>query len=326
MLIDYVRTHLCHPWNRYVGQSSCVAAFRANKSVAFLPDQHTLVLGHLRVIWFQPIPNRLFYRSPILRPQGGFGEFSITPDGQRLVLISYDTSVDKPSYDRLIELWDLPTQTLLNEPPLRFRYAGSALLHPTQPIVALSGLLDLESMSGLWSTADWQPISPITHTVLAFSPDGTLLATRGQEESTAVQLWQLTDWTPTQTLRLAQGRPLNIQQVIFSPDGQWLAAEDVLNIHLWHLASGENQFSWPIPLGQTALAFSPTQPILAVGKEMAEDQYEIALWSLTDGALLATIPLGDERPSSLSFSSDGALLAVGTYSKAMVFQMDKVLP
>jgi hypothetical protein len=41
---------------------------------------------------------------------------------------------------------------------------------------------------------------------------------------------------------------------------------------------------------------------------------------------LATIPLGDERPSSLSFSSDGALLAVGTYSKAMVFQMDKVLP
>ncbi|MDA0245392.1 MAG: hypothetical protein OT477_18410 [Chloroflexi bacterium] len=318
--VDYDHTHPCHPWNRYVGQSSCVAVFKAHESVAFLPDQHTLVIGNFRAISFQPIPNRLFYRPPVLRPQGLFSEFAMTPDGQRLVSNSWDNA----THDNLLELWDLSTYTLLHEEAIRFNYIEAMHLHPNQPIIALSvGWL---SEARLLSTADWQPISPITHTVVAFSPDGTLLATRGQGESAAVQLWQLADWTPNQTLRLAEGRQPYISQAVFSQDGQWLAAKGSDNLHLWHLASGENLFNWFTGVNLTAPAFSPTQPILAVGQEIVQDQHEIALWSLTDGVLLATIPLGEQRPSSLSFSSDGALLAVGTYSKAMVFQMDKVLP
>src|SRR5690606_21379442 len=113
-------------------------------------------------------------------------------------------------------------------------------------------------------------------------------------ESAAVQLWQLADWTPTQTLHVAEGRQPYVTQAVFSPDGEWLVAQSSHTIHLWHLASGENLFNWFTGFNLAAPAFSPTQPILAVGQEIAQDQHEIALWSLTDGALLATIPLGKE--------------------------------
>ena len=323
VLTTYDRTHLCHPWNRYVGQSSCVATFKTHKSVAFLPDQHTLVLADSRVIWFQPVPNRIFYRSPILRPQGRFREFAMTPDGQLLASLSSDDA----TYDDLLELWDLSTHTLLDEEARRFDRIYSMHLHPNQPIIALSNVGGLEVEEWLYSTTDWQPVSPITHTVLSFSPDGTVLLTRGNAaERMTVQLWQIADWTPIQTLRLANDNQPSINQAVFSPDGQWLAADGSFAIHIWHLASNKNLFNWRTNGGQMLLVFSPTQPILAVTQEISEHEHEIEFWSLTDGEPLATIPLGDERPSSLSFSSDGALLAVGTYSKAMVFQMDKVLP
>lgn len=317
--IGYERTHPCHPWNRYVGQSSCVAVFTAHESVAFLPNQHTLVVGDFSDISLQPIPNRLFDRPPVLRTQGILPKFDMTPDGQRLASISWD----RATHDDLLEVWDLSTYTSLHEEARRFSDISSMHLHPSQPIIALS--VGWRTESRLVSTADWQPISPITQTVLAFSADGTLLATREEGEYTAVQLWRLADWAPTQILSLAEDRHRYIEQATFSPDGQWLAATSSYTIHLWNLASGENLFNWPSTYNQAVPAFSPTQPILAVGQQV-EYEYEIALWSLTDGTLLATIPLGDERPSSLSFSSDGLLLAVGSSSKAVVFQMDKVLP
>jgi WD40 repeat protein len=70
---------------------------------------------------------------------------------------------------------------------------------------------------------------------VAFSPDGRRLATGGNGRD-AVKLWDLSTRRELMTL---SGQGL-IQEVAFSPDGQWLVARGTPgHLHLWHAPSWE---------------------------------------------------------------------------------------
>jgi WD40 repeat protein len=150
---------------------------------------------------------------------------------------------------------------------------------------------------------------------LAFSPDGTTLA--GGARDGAVRLW---DVSSGKEIACLQESAAGVRGVAFSPDGKTLAAlqcDQGDQIKLWDLTTGKVRARLRNDGLYSVLAFAP-DGTLAAGSDIppADPQRwnevtgEVRLWDPAGqprGAPL-TFP---HRSSSLSFSADGKVLAVG---------------
>ncbi len=153
---------------------------------------------------------------------------------------------------------------------------------------------------------------------LAFSPDGTLLATVNGDGT--VRLWDVA--TGQERTTLSADADYYASAVAFSPDGSVLAAggswsncngweqvcgpeDSNVEIRLWDVATGE---SLAVLEGETgyvqSVAFSLDGRILASGSYEA-----VRLWDVTTGEQLAVLDSGSG--SSVVFSPDGSILATG---------------
>jgi RNA polymerase sigma factor (sigma-70 family) len=176
---------------------------------------------------------------------------------------------------------------------------------------------------------------------LVFSPDGELLAARGDRKR-AIRIWNVTNGqelpTPegeetkatgdgivvTRALRVPHG------EMAFSPDGRLLAAADVRNeLTLFEVATGIRLRSFSPEPGQTVgrFCFSPDGHTLAVLNRDAT----VTLYETTTGrkrtrlgnavgpsdpapsiSIVNAMPtVVSETPYALAFSRDGRLLAAG---------------
>jgi len=98
--------------------------------------------------------------------------------------------------------------------------------------------------------------------------------------------------------------------VVFSPDGQLLAAGDTNGeIHIWNVADGQKILSWKGHSGWIwSVAFSPNGAQLATS---AEDQ-TIKIWDTTTGQLITTLIGHDKRVSTVVWHPDGQKLISGS--------------
>ena len=145
---------------------------------------------------------------------------------------------------------------------------------------------------------------------VAFSPDGTTLASGGAER--LVRMW---DVETGRLLRSLRGHTHDIRAIVFTPDGQTLAtASEDRTIRLWNGKTGE-----PMKLLFTrydhsvcSLSLSPDGLMLARGSH----NKDIKIWEVTTGTELMTLLGKDEYDHHWSvcvaFSPDGIHLATGT--------------
>lgn len=155
-------------------------------------------------------------------------------------------------------------------------------------------------------------------TVIAFSPDGKILASGGKEGT--IRLWDVV--TGEQKKQLT-GHKWTISSLAFSPDGQTLAsaigheAEMIppqigieIDIKLWNIDTGEVAATFR-GHGKdiTSLAFSPDGKTLASsGKDS-----KVLLWNVATGRNTMLLTEHDENVFYIGFSPDGKTIATGSW-------------
>jgi len=153
--------------------------------------------------------------------------------------------------------------------------------------------------------------APIAITALAFSPDGTHLATGGYHE---VLIWEAASGKLVKRL---QGLPERTYAIRYSPNGWWIAtasgtpAQSGL-VRLWDAVTGEPMRDLvEVEDSVFGLAFSPNSRLLAAGG----CDRTIRIWDLAAGRLAKSIEDHADWVLDLDFSPDGSRLVSGSRDK-----------
>ena len=149
-------------------------------------------------------------------------------------------------------------------------------------------------------------------TSVAFSSDGTMLASGAEDET--VKLWVVATHTNIATLR---GHTDGVWSVAFSPDGKMIASGSGIprvyfpadnTVKLWDVETNTNIATLEGHEGRvSSVAFSPDGTLLASGSE--DDT--VKLWDVETNTNIATLEGHKGKVTSVAFSPDGTLLASG---------------
>ncbi|MFZ5879213.1 MAG: hypothetical protein ACOY0R_07575 [Chloroflexota bacterium] len=245
-------------------------------------------------------------RDPLLSGAESFSHagaawsVSFSPSGQRVASVGLDGS---------LKVWDtitgrlLKTVSVLAPAPDHFG-ATSAAFSPNgrQLAVATGDGRVLLFDSSTWEQVDARQMQAGPIWGLAFSPDGALLISSGQE---GAQVWNLSD----QTVQfLLDGHNGEVGAVAFSPDGTRIATAgaDGLVI-LWDAGTRRPLQRLAGHTGQvSSLAFSPDGKRLAT----AGEDRTILLWDISLPAVPQALAINGHRDwiHAVAFTRDGASL------------------
>jgi WD40 repeat protein/tRNA A-37 threonylcarbamoyl transferase component Bud32 len=145
---------------------------------------------------------------------------------------------------------------------------------------------------------------------VAFSPDGRILASCGQDRT--VKLWDAVTGSELYTL---QGHTDYVESLAFSPDGKTLASASAdRTAKLWDVGRGKvRQTLDGRGGGISHLAWSPDGNWLATASGSGYDG-TVKLWDVATGDCVRTLPQLQPRfgTGAVAFSPDGKLLASGS--------------
>ena len=275
----------------------------------------------------------------------GITALAFSPDGKTLVSGSTDGTVRFWQTETGVPMDSLITgHTQSMKAVTFFEDRRDEVTSPLLASVAFNGVItfwDVEtSQRPTIQTAGHRGWFP----TLAFSPDGTKLASVGAESTMIFDGGHgvlLSTWRADHLIRLTDvstGRELatlqygkGTDELTFSPDGKTVAFGGSGEIRLWNTETGEER---EIPLADlgtdfrnmsrvSALGFSPDGARLA----SATQQEKIKIWDVVTGEALTvfTEPTGQEnlgRISAVAFSPDGTLLAAGAHSQVHLWNVN----
>jgi WD40 repeat protein len=209
---------------------------------------------------------------PIAAHPTGVQVLSLSPDGQLFVTEGTDDSV---------RLWETATgNPLFSFRPTTTSGVGKSLGYCVfspdgQTLAVRRGnevhLLDIASKSlRILATRHSSCVRS-----LAYSPDGTILATGGDER--LIKFFDTSTW---QERAVLVGHHDPVTALAFSPDGKTLASGgETGEVRLWDVFTTEELFSLPGHTGTVwCVAFSPDGTCLATGGVVPEHTGETILW------------------------------------------------
>ena len=218
-----------------------------------------------------------------------------------------------------VALWD----TLARKPVAELASRGARKALALSPQGNLLAFGDVETngkpVVTVWNVATHQEmrlVPPTAAAHLAFSPDGTLLATLALDG--IVTLWHIPSGQAKTNLQVSKPTSGFSGRILFSPDGRLLAIGEANAIRLWEWASGRQRAISVCKPGDDiwAMAISSDGRLLAVGSALTDSQIQVwdltNLWNISAAGqpqLVGRLMGHRNWISDLAFAPDGKTLA-----------------
>ena len=247
-------------------------------------------------------------------------------DGRVLALAWNDNRLITGGYDSYLQVWDLETMRSQKirtdvQGDVDMSAIGTLAVAPNGTLVAAgfgrptAHQSDYPQVVKIWEFANgnMKPIQTLmghfnTICQVAFSPDGTLLATASDDRQ--VILWSTKDWKMVWQLKGTD----RFKSVTFSVDGKTVIAGDSRGtVTIWETASGRRVSQLR---GHAAAVYRIV--FSADGRTLATASWDntIKLWEPVKGRELRTLHDHDDWISCLAFAPDGTL-ATGSFDKTI---------
>ena len=246
------------------------------------------------------------YNGPTLTTQTSVTmnvpDITTTGYGLSVAFSSYGILLAAASEDNTVKLWDVETNANIATLEGHEGRINAVAFSPDGTLLAAAGgngtlrLWDIESGQEKAALKGHEWVTSV-----AFSPDGTLLASGGD---VTVRLWDVETNANIATL---EGHTELVNAVAFSPDGTLLASGSWDNtVKLWDVATNANIATLEGHTnGVISIAFSPNGTLLA----SASVDNTVKLWDVETNTNIATLEGHTDRVWSVTFSPDGTLLA-----------------
>ena len=237
---------------------------------------------------------------------------AFSPDGSSIA------AVCQKGWGSLIWIWDVRTGKkllTLKDENIMHRYNDYRVIYsPDGSVIASAGYAPFQRYVRLWDartgalinklkSSEKRMSGKITSMTIAFSPDGTILASGMRNNG--IELW---DVQKAESLHTLRGHVDQVDSIEFSPDGRTLASvgdSKDKTVRIWDVDAKSFLFSIEEKgMRINDAAYSPNGQFIATGGGR-----EIRIWDALTGSLLLKIEAGNNDVWNVAYFPDGNKLA-----------------